>query len=151
MGYLLLITYYLQQTDGTRTKIISIFKNIDFKIEIVANLTEVDFLHVTFNLENNAYRPCKKPNDKFIYTYICIYIYIYINVASNHPPRIKKQLAKTISDGLSQNSPNADILNNIKLEYEEALKKCGYSTNLTYTLPNPEQNNARQKRQRNII
>ena len=76
MGYLLLITYYLQQTDGTRTKIISIFKNIDFKIEIVANLTEVDFLHVTFNLENNAYRPCKKPNDKFIYTYICIYIYI---------------------------------------------------------------------------
>ena len=87
----------------------------------------------------------------YIYIYIYIYyiyiyiLYIYINVASNHPQRIKKQLAKTISDGLSQNSPNADILNNIKLEYEEALKKCGYSTNLTYTLPNPEQNNARQK------
>ena len=40
----------------------SIFKNIDFKTEVVTNLTEVDFLDVTFNL----YRPYKKPNDKLI-------------------------------------------------------------------------------------
>ena len=45
-----------QQADRVRKKIISIFKNIDFKIEIVTNLTEVDFLDVTFNLENNTYR-----------------------------------------------------------------------------------------------
>ena len=32
-----------QQTDRVRKKIISIFKNIDFKIEIVTSLTEVDF------------------------------------------------------------------------------------------------------------
>ena len=44
-----------QQTDRVRKKIISIFKNIDFKIEVVTNLTEVDFLDVTFNLENNTY------------------------------------------------------------------------------------------------
>ena len=31
-----------QQTDKIRKKIISIFKNINFKIEIVTNLTEVD-------------------------------------------------------------------------------------------------------------
>ena len=43
-----------QQTDRVRKKIISIFKNIDFKIEIVTNLTEVDFLDVIFNLENNS-------------------------------------------------------------------------------------------------
>ena len=43
-----------QQTDRVRKKIISIFKNIDFKIEIVTNLTEVDFLDVIFNLENNT-------------------------------------------------------------------------------------------------
>ena len=43
-----------QQADRVRKKIISIFKNIDFKIEIVTNLTEVDFLDVTFNLENNT-------------------------------------------------------------------------------------------------
>ena len=82
-----------KQTDKIRKKIISIFKNINFKIEIVTNLTEVDFLDVTFNLENNIYRPCKKPNDKLI----------YIDVSSNHPPQIKKQLTKIISDRLSRN------------------------------------------------
>ena len=73
-----------KQTDKIRKKIISIFKNINFKIEIVTNLTKVDFLDVTFNLENNTYRPYKKPNEKLI----------YIDVSSNHPPQIKKQLQK---------------------------------------------------------
>ena len=103
-----------QQTDRVRKKIISIFKNIDFKIEIVTNLTEVDFLDVTFSLENNTYRPYKKPNDKLI----------YIDVSSNHPPQIKKQLTKIISDRLSRNSSNADMFNSTKLEYEQALIKC---------------------------
>ena len=91
-----------QQTDKIRKKIISIFKNINFKIEIVTNLTEVDFLDVTFNLENNTYRPYKKPNHKLI----------YIDVSSDHPPPIKKQLTKIISDRLSRNSSKADIFNN---------------------------------------
>ena len=38
-----------QQTDKIRMKIISIFKDIDFKIEIVTNLTEVDFLDIQTN------------------------------------------------------------------------------------------------------
>ena len=42
---------------------------------------------------------------------------------------------------MSQNSSNADILNNTKLEYEEALKKYGHTTKLTHTPPNYEQNN----------
>ena len=130
-----------QQADRVRKKIISIFKNIDFKIEIVTNLTEVDFLDVTFSLENNTYRPYKKPNDKLI----------YIDVSSNHPPQIKKQLTKIISDRLSRNSSNADIFNNTKLEYEEALKKCGHTTKLTYTPPNHEQNNLRRKQHRKIV
>ena len=83
-----------QQADKIRKKIISIFKNINFKIEIVTNLIEIDFLGVTFNLENNTYRPYKKPNDKLI----------YIDVSSNHPPQIKKQLTKIVSDRLSLNS-----------------------------------------------
>ena len=50
----------------------SIFKYIDFKNETVTNLTEVDFLDVTFNLGNNTYRPYRKPNDKLIYIDIFI-------------------------------------------------------------------------------
>ena len=97
-----------QQTYRVLKKIISIFKNIDFKIEIVTNLTEAEFLDVTFNLENNTYCPYKKPNDKLI----------YIDVSSNDPPQIKKQLTKIISDRLSRNYSTADISNNTKLEYE---------------------------------
>ena len=88
-----------------------------------------------------AVRTYKKPNDKLI----------YIDVSSNHPPQIKKQLTKIISDRLSRNSSNADIFNNTKLEYEEALKKCGHTTKLTYTPPNHEQNNIRRKEQHKII
>ena len=56
-----------------RKKIISVFKNIDFKIEIVTNLTEVDFLDVTLNLENNTYHQYEKPNDKLIYIDVLMY------------------------------------------------------------------------------
>ena len=83
---------------------------------------------MTLNLENNTNRPYKKPNDKLI----------YIDISSNHPPQIKKQLTKIISDRLSRNSSNADIFNNTKLEYEEALKKCGHTTKLTYNPANHE-------------
>ena len=131
----LLITYYLQQTDRIQKKIISIFKNIDFKIEMVTNPTEVDFLDVTFNLESNTYRPYKKPIDKLI----------YIDVSSNHPPQIKKQLTKIISDRLSRNSSNGDTFKNTKLEYEKAPKKSGHTTKLTYTPPDHEQNKKRRK------
>ena len=140
-GLFILLKINKQQTDRVQTKIISIFKNIDFKIEIDTNLTEVDILDVTFNLENNTYRPYKKSNYKLI----------YIDISSNHPPQIKKQLTKIISDRLSRSSSNADIFNNIKLRYEEAMKKCGYTRKLTYTPPNREQNNVRRKRQRKII
>ena len=43
-----------QQIDRVLKKMIRIFKNINFKTEIVTNLTEVDFLGVTFNLENKT-------------------------------------------------------------------------------------------------
>ena len=66
-GLFILLKINKQQTDRVQTKIISIFKNIDFKIEIDTNLTEVDILDVTFNLENNTYRPYKKSNYKLIY------------------------------------------------------------------------------------
>ena len=84
---------------------------IDFKIEIVTNLAEIGFLDVTFNLENNTYHPYKKSNENLI----------YIDVSSNHPTQIKNQITKVISDRLSRNCSNADIFNNTKLEYEEAL------------------------------
>ena len=72
------------KTDRIRKEIISIFKNINFEIEIITNVTDVDFPDVKFKLENNWYRPYKKPKVKLI----------YIDLSSNHPPNIKKHLKK---------------------------------------------------------
>ena len=53
-GLIILRNTNSQQTDKIRKKIVSIFKSIDFKIEITTNFTEVGFLDVTFNLERNT-------------------------------------------------------------------------------------------------
>ena len=53
-----------QKTNETRKNIIEIFKNIGFKIDIVTNLKEVNFLDDTFILTNGTFSPYKKPNDK---------------------------------------------------------------------------------------
>ena len=39
-----------QQTDRTRKKIVKIFKDTNFSIDITTNLVEVNFLDVRFNL-----------------------------------------------------------------------------------------------------
>ena len=129
-----------QQADKIRKKIISILKSIEFKIEITTNFMEADFLDVTFNLERNTYRPYKKPNDNLT----------YINTSSNHPPQIIKHLTQTISERLSRNSSSAEIFEQSKLDYEEALKKCGYKAKLQYIQPNLQQNSTR-RRTRKII
>ena len=44
-----------QLTDRIRKNLITLFKEIDFKIEIEINLKIVNFLDFTFNLENSIY------------------------------------------------------------------------------------------------
>ena len=139
-GLILLRNINSQQTDRLRKRIIKKFQSIGFKIEIVTNLQEVDFLDVTFNLTNNTYRPYKKPNDNLT----------YINTSSNHPPNIIKQLTKTISERLSRNSSSIEIFNSSKLEYEDALKKSGYTEPLIYIPPRPPGRNL-NGRKRKII
>ena len=81
-GFIIVRNINNQETDKRRKKIISIFKIIDFNIEITTNLAEDNFLDVTFSLEQNTYRPYKKLNDNLR----------YINPWSNHPPQIIKHL-----------------------------------------------------------
>ena len=51
-GLIILRNVNTQETDKTLKNII--FNSIKFKIEITTNLTKVDFLNVTFNLELNT-------------------------------------------------------------------------------------------------
>ena len=59
-GLILLRNVNKQKMDRMR-KNIKIFKDVGFKIEIQTNLKIVDFLDVTFNLENGTCRPIKNP------------------------------------------------------------------------------------------
>ena len=79
----LIIQEYIngQQIDKLRNKIIKIFKEIGFKIDIETNLKIVKFLDMTFNLLNGSYKPYKKPNDTLL----------HIDKNSNHPPQIIKK------------------------------------------------------------
>ena len=72
-GLILLRNENGQKTDRIRKKVIKIFKETDFKVEIKTN---VDFLDITLNLFNGAYKSYRKPNDKLL----------YVNTSSNHPP-----------------------------------------------------------------
>ena len=44
-----------QKLDKTRKNVIEIFKNIEFKIDIVTNLKQLNFLDVKCNLTNGTF------------------------------------------------------------------------------------------------
>ena len=100
-----------------RKNIIKIFKGTGFAIDIETNLKIVDFLDITFNLNNGTYRPYKKPND----------LLSYINKSSNHPPQVVNQLPKTINERLSRNSSNEEVFNSSKHQYTKALRDSEYT------------------------
>jgi len=64
------------QSDRIRKDIIKLFEEIGLKITIQTNLKIVNFLDITFNLNNGSHKPYKKPNDQPM----------YINKNSNPPP-----------------------------------------------------------------
>jgi hypothetical protein len=73
--------------DKTRKELHNIFELFDLKITAESNLRIVNFLDVTFDLNNGKYRPYRKPNDDPL----------YINRYSNHPPSNIRQLPTSIN------------------------------------------------------
>ena len=69
-----------------------VFKNNGLSVIIECNMKIVNYLDVTFNLNDGTYRPYQKPDN----------IIQYIHVESNHPPNIIKQIPKAIEKRLSQ-------------------------------------------------
>ena len=120
------------------------FKTFGFKIEIMTNLPEVDFLDAMSGLRTNTYRPYRKPSNT-----PC-----YIHMSSNHPPEFLKRLPTSINELLSKNSSNKQIFDSVKPEYEEELKKSGYQASLEYIkvkVDNIENNTNKIQRKRKII
>ena len=89
-----------QKLDRIRKKVIQLFKDCGFLIDIKTNLKIVNFHDITFNLKNGTFKPYKKSNNSLL----------YVKKSSNHLPQIIKQLPKIISDTLSKNSSKEELL-----------------------------------------
>ena len=128
-------------SEQLKKKLIQIFNNIGFQIDIRITLKIVDFLDVTFNLKENSYKPYKKPNDKLL----------YINTESNHPPNIIKHIPININKRLNQNSSSKKVFDKSKKEYEDALKESGYKNFKLEYNPQKQQPKTKKNRKRDII
>ena len=58
-----------QQITRIEKQIIQLFKEMELKITVSTRLQTVDFLDVSLNLDENTYKPYRKPNDKPLYIY----------------------------------------------------------------------------------
>ena len=139
-GLILLRNMRGRSTDMMRKKIIEIFQQVGFQIEIVTGLKSANFLDITLNLNTATYQPYKKPNDTLL----------YVHTSSNHPQQILQQLPKAIAERLSKNSSSEAIFEKAKSEYEEALKKSGYK-NCSLEYKKTTREPRRRTRTRNVI
>ena len=113
-------------------------KSIGINLIIENPSWKIDYLDLNFNLLNHTFYPYRKDNNKIN----------YINSKSNHPPTILKQIPKMIETRLSKNSSNKNLFNNIKKDYNDALKLNGYNYDINYT---EECKSKKRNRKRNII
>ena len=130
--------------DKARKFITKELKNLGFKVDITSGVKIVNFLDVTFNLNNSTYSPYTKDN----------HTPRYINAKSNHPPTIIQKIPHSIQTRISRNSSNKDIFDNNSNIFNEALLKSGFiNTKIKFdvNVEKPNSNEAKRKRNRNII
>ena len=93
-----------------------------------ANKKSVDFLDVTLDIPSESYKPYIKPGS----------VPKYIHRDSDHPPSVIRAIPRGVNDRLSRLSSSEAIFNRAAPLYQEALKKAGYSHQLTYNPPTQE-------------
>ena len=126
------------EADRIRKHFHTMFKKNGLDLEIECNLTIVNYLDVTLNLENGTYKPYRKPNDETI----------YIHAKSNHPPNITKQLPLSVERRLVTLSSTKQIFNESAKHYQEALERSGYNHTLQFNetdMKPPSQNRSRKR------
>ena len=131
-----------RQADQARKDLHRMFNEFDLKVTAQINNHQVNFLDVTFNLNEENYHPHRKPNNDPL----------YIDSRSNHPPNIIKQLPKSINDRLSALSSNEKPFKASAPLYDNALSCINYNIKLEYSDKQKRSaQNSNPKRKRNII
>ena len=126
------------QTENLKKRICKVFSDQGLKVTIEANSRVVDFLDVTLALDSGIFKPYMKPDSDLN----------YVHMQSNHPPLILKNIPLGINKRLSTISANEEVFNAALPPYQEALKKSGYTHDLTWD-PTPS-TSGRKNRSRNI-
>ena len=126
-----------QETERIKKEIQKIFQDYELNITIEANKKIVDFLDVTFNLQDGTFSPYMKPGNTPS----------YVHSLSNHPPSVLKNIPEAVNKRLSNISSNDEIFNTAAPPYQEALRKSGYNHQLQYnqTTSNITRRNRRRK------
>ena len=85
----------------------------------------VNYLDVTFNLNNGSCKRYTKPNNETK----------YIHKDSNHRPSVIQQISLSIESTLSTLSFNKKIFQEAVPPYQKALQNSSYKHTLTYKRP----------------
>ena len=86
---------------------------------------------MTFDLQNNSYKPYRKPDN----------LRVYIHKHSNHPPTILNELSKSIAKRILDLSSTENIFQDCIPLYKKALQKSGFTSDLVYTPKQYDYNN----------
>ena len=80
------------KTSKIQKKIIRAFKLLGLRIQIASNLKIVDFLDITLNSNNGAFKPFSKNNSAPT----------YVNIDSNHPRLLLKQIPNAVNQSINR-------------------------------------------------
>ena len=127
-----------RDTENIKKEICRVFNQNGLRITIEANKKIINFLDVTFNLNNSTYKPFTKPNTTLQ----------YVHRASNHPPITTKNIPAGINRRLSSLSSDKTSFDQAAPPYQKALDENGYHYTLHYE---PTTSTKRRNRQRNNI
>ena len=95
------------------------------KITSEANLKIVQFLDVTFDLNDGSFKPFIKQNTQLR----------YVSKESNHPPLILKNIPDGVNKRLERISSCKERFEEQKTVFQQALKEAGYLHKLNYNEP----------------
>ena len=103
--------------ERVKKSITKIFKEYNLNILVSPRSKIANFLDLTFNLEENIYKPYIKENST-----TC-----YVHKMSNHPDIVKKNIPKMIKNRIVKLSSNQDIFEREIKTYNEALTDARYN------------------------
>ena len=126
------------EIERTRIAIVRVFREWGLSITTKGKLKVVYFLDAELNSVNAIYQSYRKPNDNPT----------YININSNHPPSIKKQIPKSVSQKKFQIVIQTKKSLTTARTWSDALKKCEKPAFVSETSSDPYVN---EKSRRKII